>query len=248
MAMFRKALKSAQANILVGLLLVVPIFTTVVIFHFLLKWSTEWFPKGLFPAWVSEFGRGYPLRILIILLMIAALCLVGVIARSLAGKRLYHLGDQVIAHIPLVKSIYKSVRQISESLFTQRKTLFKDVVLVEYPRKGLFAIAFVTTFVPPSVRKSIAEREGDPHKAEDSDSISLFIPTTPNPTSGVLILARRSECIKLNLPVSDALTFVMSAGAVSPGSDGDGRPTTMLDRLESWLRPGEDTKLEANNA
>jgi uncharacterized membrane protein len=133
----------------------------------------------------------------------------------------------------VIKGIYVSVRQISESLFTQRKTLFKEVVLIEYPRKGLYSLAFITARLPAALRRSM------PGVPEGEECVSLFIPTTPNPTSGVLILLPRSETTPLNLPVSDALSFVMSAGAFSSGENGAPGPT-LLDKLEAWLRQGDE--------
>ena len=162
--------------------------------------------------------------------------------RNLFGRRLYNLSDKIMTKIPFMKGIYVSVRQISQSLFTQRKSLFKEVVLVEYPRKGLYSLAFVTAIAPESVSKIIRGR----HRGKD-ECISLFISTTPNPTSGVFILVPRSEVTPLDIPVSDALTFIMSAGAVAPGEEGPHSPT-LLDKLEEWLRHGEEHNREVQDA
>lgn len=238
--MLRKVLKSIRANILVGLFLTVPIVVTILIFNFLFKLATNWLPANMFPE-LSTVWHGYLLRILTLLAIIVVFYFVGLLTRNILGRRLYQVGDKLLARIPFIKGIYVSVRQISASLFTQRKTLFKEVVLVQYPRKGLYSIAFVTASVPHTVARNMVGQDSD------KSCVSLFIPTTPNPTSGLLILVPRSEVIPLRMPVTDALTFVMSAGAVAPGKEGDITPT-LLDKLESWLKHGESTPPEKTDA
>lgn len=240
--LFRGMARAIRANMLVGLFLTIPIVATILIFNFLLRLGTNWLPEGAFPGMRDIWG-GYLLRALTLLIVLIFFYLVGLFTRNILGRRLYQFSDKILARIPFVKGIYISVRQISESLFTQRKTLFKEVVLVEYPRRGLYSLAFVTAHAPASVEQAMKERE-DP----DDPCVSLFISTTPNPTSGVFLMVRRSEVIPLKIPVSDALTFIMSAGAVAPGQDGSGRPT-LLDKLEAWLRQdGDRTEKEGDDA
>jgi len=229
--MLRRFTAATRANILMGMFLTIPVAGTILIFNFLFKLATGWFPAGAFPA-LKEVWHGYLLRILTLLAVIVFFYLVGLLTRNYFGKRLYQFGDRLLEKAPVIRGIYVSVRQISESLFTQRKTLFKEVVLVEYPRKGLHSIAFVTAGVPPSISRHIAAGAGE------EPCVSLFIPTTPNPTSGILVLVPRSSVVPLKMPVADALTFVMSAGAVEPGSEDDQRPT-LLDKLEAWLKHGD---------
>jgi len=241
--MLRKLAKSIRANTLVGFFLIVPVVATILIFNFLFKLATNWLPQGAFPK-LKIIWHGYPLRIVTLLAIIVVFYLVGLLTRNILGRRLYQIGDKLLTQIPFIKGIYVSVRQISESLFTQRKTLFKKVVLVQYPRKGLYSIAFVTANVPASITRSMVDTSASvpnaPTTANHEEMISLFIPTTPNPTSGILIVVPRSEVIPLKMPVADALTFIMSAGAVAPGEHGDMRPT-LLDKLEAWLKHGDDS-------
>lgn len=225
----RGFVRASRANMLVGVFLTIPIVATILIFNFLLRLATNWLPAAVLPG-VREIWGGYLLRALTLLIVLLFFYFVGLFTRNILGRRLYQFSDHILARIPFVKGIYISVRQISESLFTQRKTLFKEVVLVEYPRRGLYSLAFVTAHAPPRVEEAMKEHE-DP----DDPCVSLFISTTPNPTSGVFLMVRRSELIPLRIPVTDALTFIMSAGAVAPGQEGLGRPT-LLDKLEAWLR------------
>lgn len=226
---FKRFAKAIRANILVGFFLTIPVVATLLIFNFLLNLATNWSLQKVFPEWMATVWKGYPLRVMTLLLIVLIFYMVGLLTRNFFGRRLYQLGEKILMRIPLVKGIYGSVRQISESLFTQRKTLFKEVVIIQYPRKGLYSIAFVTAIVPKKVAIDMGHGE--------DECVSLFIPTTPNPTSGLLILLPRSEVTPLTMPVADALTFVMSAGAVSPGEEGGGtaRPS-LLDKLESWLK------------
>ena len=237
--MFRRFLRGMRNNVLVGLFLTVPIVATVLIFNFLFRLTTSWLPDSLFPRF-QTFLHGYPLRILTLLAVLVFFYMVGLLTRNMLGRRLYQLGDKLLGRIPIIKSIYVSVRHISEALFTQRKTLFKEVVLVQYPRAGIYSLAFVTAVAPPSIVRQL-------NRDQAEECVSLFIATTPNPTSGVFILAPRSEVLPLNVPVSDALTFIMSAGAVEPGTQGETAPT-LLDKLEDWLRHGDGQGAEATHA
>lgn len=229
----REFIKSIRANVLVGIMLTVPIVVTALVIDFLFRLATNWLPDQAFPK-LQLIGSGYPLRLLTLIAILAFFYVIGLLTRNFLGRRLYALSDNILGRIPVIRSIYIAVRQISASLFTQRKTLFKEVVLVQYPRRGLFSLAFITAVAPPAITRKMNEQveTGD-------DCVSLFIATTPNPTSGVFILVPRSEIIPLNLPVSDALTFIMSAGAVKPGEEGGSGPT-LLDKLESWLTQNDE--------
>ena len=233
----KKLLKALKINVLFGFFLIIPVVVTVVIFNFFFKTATDWLPPGV----IEKLGLpAYTVRIVALFLLIVFLYFAGLLIRNIFGRRLYQLGDKILTSLPFIKSVYIPVRQITESLFTQRKSLFKEVVLVEYPRKGLWSIAFITAVLTPRMRRSI--------DCADGECVTLFIPTTPNPTSGVLILVPRSETRPLSIPVQDALTYVMSAGAVSPGESTDHHRPTLLDKLEEWLTHGDSATPEKPDA
>ena len=233
----KKILNALKVNILFGFFLIVPVVVTILIFNFFFTTATNWMPPGL----ISKMGLPpYTTRIIALLLLFIFLYLAGLIIRNIFGRRLYQLGDKILTSIPFIKSVYVPLRQITQSLFTQRKSLFKEVVLVEYPRKGLWSIAFITATVPNGIKGAIAE--------DEEECVTLFIPTTPNPTSGILILVPRSDVTTLDIPVQDALTYVMSAGAVEPGNTADHNRPTLLDKLEDWLTHGESTSTEQADA
>lgn len=236
--MLKNILKSIRNNVLVGLFLTVPVMVTILIINFLFNLATHWAlqRESLLRTLRTRWYGDYLLQLMALLTVVIVFYLVGLLTRNFLGRRLYAIGDKLLAKIPFIKNIYISIRSISESLFTQRKTLFKEVVLVEYPRKGLYSLAFVTAQAPPAVAEVMNKG------IRNKPCVSLFISTTPNPTSGVFILAPKSDVIPLDMPVTEALTFIMSAGAVAPGDDID-RPT-LLDKLESWLKHESTDHLE----
>ncbi len=233
----KQVIRALKVNILFGFFLIVPIVVTVLIFNFFFKTATNWMP----PELIAKLGLpDYTVRIVALLVLVIFLYMAGLLIRNIFGRRIYQLGDKVLTSIPFIKSVYIPVRQITESLFTQRNSLFKEVVMLEYPRKGLWSIAFITASVPARMKKPMEDCSGE--------CVTVFIPTTPNPTSGILILVPRSDVYPLAIPVQDALTYVMSAGAVAPGESTDHQRPTLLDKLEEWLTHGDGTSGEKTDA
>ncbi len=229
-------MRSIRVNILVGLLLVTPIAATIVVFNFLFRLATGWMPELLAP-FLELVQPAYLQRLFVLMLTLLLLYLVGILARNLIGRRLYSLSDWLLIRIPVIRDIYMPASRILEALFSQRKTLFKEVVMLEYPRRGIYSIGFVTAVLPSNMARTATG--SDPAETW----VSLFVPTTPNPTSGVLIFAPRSEIHPIDMPIPDALTFLMSAGAVVRRDDGT--RTTLLDRIDEWLRMEHDAASEA---
>ncbi len=147
-------------------------------------------------------GAGFAAGILLIFL-------VGFIASNIIGKRLVTLGDKIFQRLPLARGIYSSARQIIDAFTVQGKDAFQKVVLLEYPRKGLYVLGFVTS-----------TSRGEIQEKTEEETISIFIPTTPNPTSGMLILAPRSEITELKMSIEEGMKVIVSGGLVSPpGAD-----------------------------
>lgn len=242
----KKSRKAFRNNVIVGLMLVAPLFITGYIIHFLIKLiSRNWFVRtladfilGLFPYGIKDGTVKDILgQIIAVLLVVCVLFLIGFFIRSFFGRRLYRIGERLLIRIPVFNKIYVQVRHISETIFQQRETMFNEVVLVEYPRRGVHAIAFVTSTVPAHFSTHFPSETPPP-----AERLALFVPTTPNPTSGVLLFAPRSEVTKLSMSVPDAMKLVISAGAVYPGEgELDDRPT-LLDKLENWIT--RETNLE----
>ena len=155
----------------------------------------------------SSFWVRQGIRILALFFMIVVLLLVGQLTRLTLGRRLIGLGQKLLMHLPLVSFIYSTCKQIADAMQTTSGGMFHQVVLFEYPMPGSYAIGFLTNEnTEPS---EITEQLGKP-------VVSIFLPTTPNPTSGFLLMIPRDKCIFLKMSVSDAMKLIVSVGTVFP--------------------------------
>jgi uncharacterized membrane protein len=242
----RSVSKILRNNIVVGLVLVAPLVITGFIVHFLIRlvannWLTTTLTEvifGILPPVLRDGTAKFVLsQIIAVLLVLAALFLIGFFVRSYFGRRLYSLAERILGRIPVFNKIYLQIRYISETIFAQRETMFNEVVLVEYPRKGVRSVGFVTSKVPNHFRTHFPATV-----PEDDALIAVFVPTTPNPTSGVMIFAPRSELTHLPVSIPEAMQLVISAGAVYPGEGPVDERPTLLDKLEAWIT--RETKIE----
>jgi uncharacterized membrane protein len=187
-----------------GLLVWLPIWVTLLVISFvvdILDTSLQLLPHKYQPDYLLGFhlpGFGIILSIVIVLVT-------GIIANNVFGNKLVALAESLVNRIPLVRSVYTSVKQVSETLFAKDGQSFRKVVLVEYPRKGMWSIAFQTGNSTPVINGLIKE-----------SCITIFIPTTPNPTSGFLMLVPEKDVINLDMPVDVALKMVISLGVMQP--------------------------------
>lgn len=152
-----------------------------------------------------------------VVVMIAGLLLTGVFAANIFGQWALRQGHLLLNHIPIVKSIYSSVKQVSDTLFSSSGNAFREAVLVQYPRHGSWTIAFVT-----------GKPGGEAAVHLSGDYVSLYVPTTPNPTSGFFLMVPRHEVIALQMSVDEALKYVISMGVVSPPHDSTALPRNQL--------------------
>jgi len=140
-----------------------------------------------------------------LLVVVVALLVTGVFAANIVGQWWLRQGGRVLNRIPIVKSIYSSVKQVSDTLFSSSGNAFREAVLVQYPRQGSWTIAFVT-----------GKPGGEAAEHLHSDYLSLYVPTTPNPTSGFFLMVPRSDVIALRMSVDEALKYIISMGVVAP--------------------------------
>jgi uncharacterized membrane protein len=191
--------------LLAGLLVIVPVAITVAV----LKWIIDTLDQTLLilpHAWHPDQLIGYHVPGFGVLLTLGILLLVGGVARNFVGKKLVRMGDAIVTRIPVVRSIYSSVKQVSDTLFSESGNAFRTAVLVQWPRTEVWTIGFVTGAPGGDVANYL----------DANDYVSVYIPTTPNPTGGYFVMLRKSDCVELRMSVDEALKYVVSMGVVSP--------------------------------
>ncbi len=153
-------------------------------------------PETYLPFGVPGFG---------VLIAVFFLIMIGFLTANFLGRSLLHIGERIVSRMPVVRSVYKALKQIMETVLAQSGTSFRDVVLVEYPRKGLWTLAFVTS-----------EARGQVADLHEDTMMSIFVPTTPNPTSGFLLFSPKKDLKFLDMPVEEGVKLLISAGMIWP--------------------------------
>ncbi|MFM9900900.1 MAG: DUF502 domain-containing protein [Polaromonas sp.] len=197
---------SVRRWLLAGLLVLVPLAITLGVLNWivatldqtLLILPQSWHPDKLLGFHLPGFG---------VLLTLAIVLLMGAITSNFLGKKLVVWGNALLSRIPIVRSIYSSVKQVSDTLFSENGNAFRKALLVQWPREGVWTIGFLTGM--PG---------GDVVNHLPGDYLSVYVPTTPNPTGGYFVMLKKSECIELKMSVDEALTYVISMGVVVPAS------------------------------
>jgi uncharacterized membrane protein len=187
-----------RRHLTAGLLLIVPVAVTVAVLRFLF---------GLFDGWmqpVAEQIFGRPIPGLGLLLTLVLVWVTGALSTNFAGKKLLELFDRLLENLPLVRTVYTASKQLVDAVSPGGRRAFRKVVLVEFPKKGTFALGFVT---------------GDGLGPLPGDMISIYVPTALNPTSGFLIFARESDILDPRLSVEEGIKLVVSGGVVRPSGN-----------------------------
>ena len=188
-----------------GLLVIVPLAITV----WVLQWIVSTLDQTLLilpQAWHPDRLLGFHMPGFGVLLALSILLAVGAITSNFLGKKLVLWGDAILGRIPVVRSIYTSVKQVSDTLFSPSGNAFRVAVLLQWPRTDVWTIGFVTGSPGGEVGNYLL-----------GEYLSVYVPTTPNPTGGYFVMLRRSECIELRMSVDAALKYVVSMGVVVPG-------------------------------
>lgn len=160
-------------------------------------------------AWHPRSWLGFNIPGLGVLLTFIVVLFTGMLAANIIGQRLVQFGESILARIPVVKSLYSSVKQVSDTLFSSSGQAFRKALLVQYPRQGSWTVAFLT-----------GQPGGDVAARLGGDYVSVYVPTTPNPTSGFFLMMPRSEVIELDMSVDAALRYIISMGVVPPENKG----------------------------
>ena len=196
----KSILSTLRNNFIAGVVVLIPIGITLYLTVFIINISSKLIPKEINPNHYLPYNIP-GLEILIAVLLIT---IIGWISLSFIGKRLFNLFENILNRIPIIRTIYSAVEQLIET-FTSSKSDKKTVVLVEYPRKGVYAVGFATK-----------ENTGEIRKKAGKELLNVFVPTTPNPTSGFLLMFPKDEVIFLDLTFEEASKFIVSAGSFNP--------------------------------
>ena len=197
MAAFRKWL-------LAGLLVLVPLMITIAVINWVVSTldktleilPAEWQPELLIGFYIPGFG---------VVLALAIVLVIGAATSNFIGNKLVTWWDRLLNRIPVVRSVYSAVKQVSDTLFSEKSNAFREALLVQWPREGVWTVAFLTGKPGSSVSTHL-----------DGEHVSVYVPTTPNPTSGYLMILPKSDCRPLDMSVDEALTYVISMGVITP--------------------------------
>lgn len=215
-------LASLRAAFLAGLVLLAPLTVTLYVFKTLVTAIGGGFRRQFFFFVPDQLLPGIVWDFLATLLILAAITVLGYISRWFLGRLMVNTTERVIERLPFINTIYRSVKQIVQTFSAQQKAIFQEVVLLEYPRKGIYAIGF---------RTSTSGGEVQARTARTLDNV--FVPTTPNPTSGFLLMVPKEEVTTLDMSVGDGMKLIISGGAVVPVFSPDGQKVVGLQTPKS---------------
>ncbi len=190
--------------LLTGLLVIVPGVITAWVLNWIVSTLDQtlqilpisWHPDRLLGFHIPGFG---------VLLTLLILLVVGAVASNFAGRKLVQWGDAMVHRIPVVRSIYSSVKQVSDTLFSESGNAFRKAVLLQWPREGVWTVAFVTGAPNGEIAAYLRD-----------EFVSVYVPSTPNPTGGYFVMVRKSDCVELDMSVDAALKYIVSMGVVAP--------------------------------
>ena len=203
---FKQNLKN---DLIAGLLVVIPLATTIWLTITIANWVINFLtriPKqlnpfdGMHPILVNLLNLGVGLAVPLLCILV-----IGLMARNIAGRWLLDVGERLLQAIPLAGSVYKTLKQLLETLLKDTNGKFRRVILVEYPRHGVWAIAFVTGTISNEIQSQLAR-----------PMLSVFIPTTPNPTTGWYAIVPEDEAVNISMSIEDAFKLIISGGIVAP--------------------------------
>jgi uncharacterized membrane protein len=196
--------KTMRKYFITGLLILVPLAITLWVLNLIISTMDQsllllperWQPKSVFGFHIPGLGT---------ILTLLVIFFTGLLTRNFIGKQVVHGWELLLKRIPVVSSIYSSVKQVSDTLFSSSGNAFRKALLVQYPREGAWTIAFLTGVPGGDVKNHLV-----------GDYVSIYVPTTPNPTSGFFLMVPRADTIELDMSVDEALKYIVSMGVVSP--------------------------------
>ncbi len=207
--MIQRFKQNLKNDLIAGLLVVIPLATTIWLTLTIASWVVNFLTR--IPKQLNPFNDLHPFLLDLLSLFIGlavpllSILLIGLMARNIVGRWLLDFGERVLQAIPLAGPVYKTLKQLLETILRDSNDRFRRVILVEYPRRGIWAIAFVTGAIGGEMQSLMPE-----------PMLSVFIPTSPNPTTGWYAVVPEAEVINLSMPIEDAFKLIISGGIVSP--------------------------------
>jgi uncharacterized membrane protein len=200
--------KKIKNNFFTGLVVILPIIITIAIFTFMINKINEKVLNPLIQISGFQFQNSswiYLARGIVILIIILFVILIGTATRLILLRNFFGFGEKLLSKVPMVGKIYITIKQISQAFLGQEKQIFEKVVLVEYPRKGIYSLGFITA----KVCKEIQDKT-------KSEGVYVFLPTTPNPTNGLFLVVPKEAILPLEMTVADGFKLIVSGGTFSP--------------------------------
>jgi uncharacterized membrane protein len=205
----RSLFAALRASFLTGLVVIAPIGLTLWLIWAIVGWIDGWVLPLVPARFLPEQYIGINLRGVGVIFFLVFTIIIGWVAKGFIGRSLIRWAESLVDRLPLVRSVYGGVKQIAETIFAQTESNFDKACLIQYPRPGIWAIAFISTQAKGEIARKIPIAD---------EKIAVFMPTTPNPTSGFLLFLPRRDVIELDLSIEDAAKLIISAGLVYPGS------------------------------
>ena len=193
---------------LTGLIICAPIAITAYLTWTFVGWVDSWVKPYIPPAYSPDTYLPFPVPGFGLITAIILITLVGFLTANIIGRSVVRYGEYLLGRMPLVRNLYGGLKQIFQTVLAEKANSFKRVALVEYPRKGLYAIVFIATEAQGEVDNKL--------QAETGETVAVFLPTTPNPTSGFLLFVPVKDLIPLKMSVEEAAKLIISAGLVTP--------------------------------
>ena len=193
---------------LTGFIVAAPLAITAYIVWSFIGWIDSWVKPYIPAAYSPDTYLPFALPGFGLLVAIFVITMIGFLAANIVGRSIVSVGEQLLGRMPLVRGVYKALKQIFETVLSNKNDMFRQVGLVEYPRKGVWSLVFVATEKETEINVKL-DKEGDP-------LIAVFMPCTPNPTTGFLMYVYRSEIVMLDMTIEDGAKLIVSAGLVAP--------------------------------
>jgi uncharacterized membrane protein len=202
-------LRSLRNAFITGVLVILPLGVTIIVINFLLDRigtpASNFFFWYLDPVWRDMPAVQFGLEVLSILVVLLLITLLGYGSKLFIGRLCLHSFERLLDRVPFINTVYRTAKQIVDTFSHQQKAVFQEVVLIEYPRKDCYVIGFLTS-----------EAKGEPQAVTGEAIVNIFVPTTPNPTSGFLLMLPKTDITPLNMSIADGMKLIISGGAVVP--------------------------------